>query len=168
MFKISYAFFIEWYIMTYWLVKSEPSEISIDDMQSFPKQTIEWFGIRNYQARNFMRDEMKLGDLAFFWHSSCKEPGIYGIVEVASNAHPDTHQYDIDSKYFDAKATVSQPIWMCVDFKFVEKTPYLSIAKLRNYQELADMQVLKKGNRLSITKVSDSEWKFIHKLIGNI
>jgi predicted RNA-binding protein with PUA-like domain len=151
--------------MGYWLIKSEPSEISIDDMKKFPNQTIEWFGIRNYQARNFMRDEMKLGDLAFFWHSSCKNPGIYGIVKVISNAHPDTYQYDINSHYYDAKATDQKPIWICVDFQFVEKTKYISISDLRQYEELSQMQVLQKGNRLSITKVSDNEWKFITGLL---
>lgn len=151
--------------MAHWLIKSEPSVISIDDMEGFPKQTIEWYGIRNYQARNFMRDDMHVGDTAFFWHSSCKEPGIYGVVKVASSAHPDTHQYDINSQYFDAKATKDKPIWICVDFKFVEKTKYLSINELRQYPELANMQVLQKGNRLSITKVSDFEWQFITKLL---
>lgn len=151
--------------MAHWLIKSEPSEISIDDMMNFPKQTIEWFGIRNYQARNFMRDEMMPNDLALFWHSSCKEPGIYGVVKVATKSHSDSHQFDINSKYFDSKATTAKPIWMCVDFKFVEKTKYISIAKLREHEELANMQVLQKGNRLSITKVSVQEWQFIMKLI---
>ena len=151
--------------MRYWLIKSEPSEISIDDMQGFPQQTIEWFGIRNYQARNFMRDEMQPDDLAFFWHSSCKEPGIYGIVKVASNVHPDSHQYDINSKYFDSKATITKPVWMCVDFKFAQKTKYISIQELRTYPELVNMQVLQNGNRLSITKVSNQEWQFIMNLL---
>lgn len=151
--------------MAYWLIKSEPSEISIDDMASFPNQTIEWFGIRNYQARNFMRDSMQIGDLALFWHSSCKEPGVYGIVKVVSKPHPDTHQFDPNSKYFEIKASTDKPIWMCVDFKFVKKTKYISIAGLREHAELTNMQVLRPGNRLSITSVTDDEWKFIEKLL---
>lgn len=153
--------------MAYWLIKSEPSEISIDDMAGFPAQTVEWFGIRNYQARNFMRDEMKLQDVALFWHSSCANPGIYGIVKVVTKAHPDSHQFDINSKYFDAKATPSKPIWMCVDFQFVAKTKYLSITELRKHDELAEMQVLQKGNRLSITRVMVEEWDFIMNLLNS-
>lgn len=152
--------------MAYWLIKSEPSAIGIDDMQNFPKQTIEWFGVRNYQARNFMRDEMQINDKALFWHSSCKEPGIYGIVKVVMGSHPDSHQFDINSQYFDSKATCSKPIWMCVDFQFVAKTKYLPITELRKHAELCNMQVLQKGNRLSITKVSTTEWEFIMQLLG--
>lgn len=153
--------------MQYWIIKSEPSEISIDDMQKMPNQTIDWFGIRNYQARNFMRDEMKIGDLALFWHSSCNNPGIYGIVEVVSDSHIDLHQFDINSKYYDAKASYDKPRWWCVDFKFVKKTKYISITELRKYSELENMQVLKNGNRLSITKVSTPEWIFISQLLGD-
>jgi predicted RNA-binding protein with PUA-like domain len=151
--------------MRYWLMKSEPSEVSIDDVWHLPGQSVEWFGVRNYQARNFMRDQMQVGDLVIFWHSSCKEPGIYGIVEVCSQAHPDSLQFDPTSAYFDPKSTMEQPRWWCVDVKFVAKTPYLSIAELREYPELADMQVLKRGNRLSITPVTLSEWEFIQGLL---
>lgn len=151
--------------MQYWLMKSEPSDISIDDLSNFPDQSVEWFGVRNYQARNFMRDLMKPGDLAFFWHSSCKEPGIYGIVKVKDGVHPDSKQFDKSSKYFDAKSTKENPRWWCVDVKLVKKTKYVSIANLREYSELSGMQVLQKGNRLSITRVSSKEWEFINKLI---
>ena len=151
----------------FWLFKSEPSEISIDDMANFPGQTIEWFGIRNYQARNFMRDQMRAGDKALFWHSSCKEPGIYGIVEVASAAHPDSYQFDPVSHYYDAKATNANPRWWCVDVKFVSKCKYLSIQALRTYPQLSSLRVLQKGNRLSITPVSQLEWEFILALNAN-
>ena len=152
--------------MNYWLIKSEPSEISIDDMANFPAQTIEWFGIRNYQARNFMRDHMKLGDKAFFWHSSCKEPGIYGIVTVASKVHADSQQFDPASNYYDAKATTLNPRWWCVDFKLVSKTKFISIRQLHEYPELEGMKVLQKGNRLSISPLTAAEWDFITVLLA--
>lgn len=153
--------------MRYWLMKSEPSECSIDSLAKLPKKTIEWFGIRNYQARNFMRDEMQIGDMAFFWHSSCKEPGIYGIVEVSTNVHPDTTQFDLESDYYDPASTQENPRWWCVDVSLFKKTRYISIKELRQYQELKNMQVLKKGNRLSITKLSKAEWDFINNVLIN-
>lgn len=149
----------------YWLIKSEPGELSIDDLAKLKNQTVEWFGIRNYQARNFMRDNMKAGDLALFWHSSCKQPGIYGIVSVDGQVHPDSHQFNPESKYFDIKATHDKPIWWCVDFKLVKKTKYISIKELREFESLSNMQVLQKGNRLSITRLSQDEWDFIQKLL---
>lgn len=151
--------------MNYWLMKSEPLECSITSLQSLPNQTIEWFGVRNYQARNFMRDEMQLGDLAYFWHSSCDNPGIYGVVEIASKPHPDTTQFNPSDDYYDPKSTQDNPRWWCVDVKFKLQTKYISISELRQYKELENMQVLKKGNRLSITKISLIEWKFIQKLL---
>ena len=151
--------------MQYWLIKSEPGAISIDDVANLPDQTIEWFGIRNYQARNFMRDNMLLGDKALFWHSSCKEPGVYGIVEIVTAAHPDSYQFNPESEYFDPKATSDRPRWWCVDVKFERKTAYLSIQELRQYPELAAMVVLQKGNRLSITPVASEEWQFILGLL---
>ena len=151
--------------MQYWLIKSEPGAISIDDVANLPDQTIEWFGIRNYQARNFMRDNMQIGDKAFFWHSSCKQPGIYGIVEIVTAAHPDSYQFSPESEYFDPKATSEKPRWWCVDVKFECKTSYLSIQELRNYSELAAMKVLQTGNRLSITPVASEEWQFILNLL---
>lgn len=147
--------------MRYWLMKSEPSELSIDSLANMPKQTIEWFGIRNYQARNFMRDEMQVGDRVLFWHSSCKEPGIYGVAEVATAAHIDSTQLKIDSEYYDPKSSPDKPRWWCVDVKLVAKCNYVSIGELRKHIELVDMQVLKKGNRLSITRVTKAEWDFI-------
>jgi predicted RNA-binding protein with PUA-like domain len=149
----------------YWLMKSEPGEVSIDDVMRMPAQTVEWFGVRNYQARNFMRDQMAVGDKALFWHSSCKEPGVYGIVTIATAAHPDSLQFQPDSEYFEPKSTSEKPLWWCVDVTFESKTPYLSIQELRNYPCLAEMKVLQKGNRLSITPLSDSEWWFIQNLL---
>ena len=152
--------------MKYWLMKSEPGEVSIDDVMNMPNQTVEWFGVRNYQARNFMRDEMQLGDRAIFWHSSCKEPGIYGIVTVATASHPDTLQFDPNSEYFEPKTTANKILWWCVDVKFERKTKYISIQELRQYPELETMRVLQKGNRLSITPITTEEWNIILTLIG--
>ncbi|MCX8515218.1 MAG: EVE domain-containing protein [Burkholderiales bacterium] len=152
--------------MQYWLMKSEPTEVSIDDLSSFKQQTVEWFGIRNYQARNFMRNQMQIGDLAFFWHSSCKQPGIYGIVKIVSKAHPDSLQFDINSEYYEPKSTPENPRWWCVDVQLVKKINYISIQQLRSYPELHTMQVLQKGNRLSITKVDGKQWNFIANLIN--
>lgn len=149
--------------MAYWLMKSEPSEVSIDDLQA--RKVVPWFGVRNYQARNFMRDAMQLGDLAFFYHSSCAEPGIAGICEVCAPAHPDATQFDPASPYFDAKATRDKPRWLCVDVKFVEKTRVFSIAALRRQPALAGMQILQRGNRLSITPVTADEWQAIMELL---
>ncbi|MBI1891994.1 MAG: EVE domain-containing protein [Burkholderiales bacterium] len=152
--------------MQYWLMKSEPGEVSIDDALSAPKQTVPWFGVRNYQARNFMRDGMRVGDGVLFYHSSCEEPGIAGIAEVAGTPYPDDTQFDKRSKYYDAKATREEPRWMMVDVRIVKKIPLVSLAALREAPELADMQILKRGNRLSITPVSPAEWRFItQKLI---
>ena len=145
--------------MAYWLMKSEPEEVSIDDLAA--QKSLPWFGVRNYQARNFMRDAMQLGDRAFFYHSSCAEPGIAGICAVCAPAHPDDTQFDPASLYFDAKATQENPRWQCVDVKFVQKTRLLGLAELRMQPALAGMQILQRGNRLSITSVSDAEWKFI-------
>ncbi|MFZ6815613.1 EVE domain-containing protein [Undibacterium sp. Rencai35W] len=150
--------------MAYWLMKSEPDEISIDDALS--ASTIPWFGVRNYQARNFMRDAMKVGDGVLFYHSSCPEPGIAGIAEVASTPYPDHTQFDPDSKYYDPKATLETPRWMMVDICAKRKTRLLSLAELRKNEALADMVVLQKGSRLSITPVTVSEWKFIQKLLA--
>jgi predicted RNA-binding protein with PUA-like domain len=147
--------------MRHWLMKSEPSDLSIDDLAKLPNQTAAWTGVRNYQARNFMRDEMKVGDLAFFYHSSCEEPGIAGIVEVVAPAHPDVTQFDRKSRYFDEEATRENPRWLNVDVKLVEKTRLIGLNELRSYRELATMRVLQKGNRLSITPVSGAEWNFI-------
>ena len=147
--------------MRYWLMKSEPDEVSIDDLAAMPKKTIAWFGVRNYQARNFMRDQMQLGDLAFFYHSSCPEPGIAGIVRVTKLAYPDASQFDRKSPYYDPKSTRDAPRWLNVDVTFVEKTRLIGLAALRSEPALAGMRVLQRANRLSITPVSPQEWKFI-------
>ena len=147
--------------MQYWLMKSEPTELSIDDLAKLPNRTVEWFGVRNYQARNFMRDDMKKGDLALFWHSSCKEPGIYGIVKIVTAPHPDSTQFVADSPYYDPKSAVDNPRWWCVDVELQQKTRYLSIGALREHPELNNLQVLQKGNRLSITPIDPAEWAFI-------
>ena len=150
--------------MRYWLMKSEPDEVSIDDLAAAPKKTTPWFGVRNYQARNFMRDQMQVGDKVFFYHSSCPEPGIAGICVVSKLAYPDASQFDRKSPYYDPKAKPDAPIWMNVDVKFIEKTRLIPLAELREHRELAQMRVLQRGNRLSITPVDPKEWAFIVKL----
>lgn len=150
--------------MRYWLMKSEPSEYSIDDLQR--DGHVAWFGVRNYQARNFMRDQMQVGDPVLFYHSSCDEPGIAGLAEVSSPAYPDETQFEAGGKYFDPKATRDKPRWFNVEVRFRKKTRLLSIAELRQYPELATMRILAKGNRLSITPVDPEEWKFILKQLG--
>ena len=147
--------------MRYWLMKSEPAEFSIDDLVRAAKNITPWFGVRNYQARNFMRDQMQLGDLAFFYHSSCEVPGIAGIVEIAKLAYPDATQFDRKSSYFDPKATRDNPRWFNVDVRLVKKTRLVPLSELRDYPRLAGMQLLQRGNRLSITPVDPAEWKFI-------
>ena len=147
--------------MRYWLMKSEPSDVSIDDLSSLPEKTIAWYGVRNYQARNFMRDQMSVGDPVFFYHSSCSEPGIAGIAEVCKLAYPDTTQFDPTSKYFDPKATSQSPRWFNVEVKFIKKTRLVGIKELRSYPELSSLRILQTGNRLSITPVDPSEWQFI-------
>ncbi|MEO6565681.1 MAG: EVE domain-containing protein [Casimicrobiaceae bacterium] len=150
--------------MGHWLMKSEPAEVSIDDLAAAKKQTIAWFGVRNYLARNYMR-EMKLRDRAFFYHSSCPEPGIAGIVEVSKLAYPDKSQFEAKGKYYDPKATKDNPRWFNVDVKLVEKTRLVSIAEMREASALADMVTLRKGNRLSITPVTAQEWSAVLQLL---
>jgi predicted RNA-binding protein with PUA-like domain len=152
--------------MRYWLMKSEPDEASIDDLATAPAQTLPWTGVRNYQARNFMRDTMQVGDGVLFYHSSCPEPGIAGLAKVVSTAYPDPTQFDKKSPYFDPKSTQEIPRWMLVDVRFVKKTPLISLAALREHTELADMRVLAKGNRLSITPVTEAEWRFITRRLA--
>jgi predicted RNA-binding protein with PUA-like domain len=146
-------------------MKSEPSEFCIDDLAAAPGKTTAWFGVRNYQARNFMRDQMRVGDKAFFYHSNCEEPGIAGIAEVCKLAYPDATQYDRKSKYYDPKATSQNLRWFNVDVRLVRKTRLASIKELRSYRELANMRVLQKGNRLSITPVDPREWEFITRVL---
>ncbi len=147
--------------MRYWLMKSEPDDVSIDDLAALPKKTIAWYGVRNYQARNFMRDQMTVGDLAFFYHSSCPEPGIAGIVRVSKAAYPDASQFDRKSPYYDAKATRAAPRWLNVEVTLVEKTRLVPLAELRTEPALTQMRVLQRANRLSITPVDPGEWSFI-------
>ncbi|HEX6136119.1 MAG TPA: EVE domain-containing protein [Casimicrobiaceae bacterium] len=150
--------------MRYWLMKSEPDEFSIDDLARAPKHTTPWFGVRNYQARNFMRDEMRVGDRAFFYHSSCPEPGIAGIVEISRLAYADATQFDPQSEYYDAKSTRAAPRWVNVDVTLVRKTRLVTVPTLRQTSGLADMVTLRRGNRLSITPVTPAEWKIIERL----
>jgi len=153
--------------MRYWLMKSEPAEFSIDDLAAAPRKTAPWFGVRNYQARNFMRDQMRVGDGVFFYHSSCEEPGIAGIAEIASNAYPDATQFERKSPYYDPKSSRDAPRWLHVDVRLVRKTRLVGLAELRGHPELAAMRVLARGNRLSITPVEPGEWEFINKrLLG--
>ena len=147
--------------MRYWLMKSEPSEFGIDDFAKTPKKSTPWFG-----ARNYMRDQMKVGDEVLFYQSSCPEPGIVGLARVASAAYPDETQWDKKSKYFDAKATHENPRWMLVDVKLAKKTRLLSLAEMREQGALADMTTLQRGNRLSITPVKPAELKAVLKLLG--
>jgi len=151
--------------MHYWLMKSEPSVFGVDDLAKRPKKTEPWNGVRNYQARNFMRDDMKRGDLVFLYHSSCPQPGIAGLMKISRNAYPDETQFDKNSEYFDAKATRENPRWLNVNVTLVRKTRLVSIQELRSHPELATMQILKRGNRLSITPVTQEEWQFIMALI---
>jgi predicted RNA-binding protein with PUA-like domain len=149
--------------MRYWLMKSEPEEVSIDDAMA--QKVIAWEGVRNYQARNFMRDVMRVGDGVLFYHSSCAEPGIVGLAEVASSSYPDPTQFDRKSTYFDSKATSENPRWMLVDVRALRKTRLLDLAEMRSKPELAEMVVLRRGNRLSITPVTAVEWKVILKML---
>ena len=147
--------------MAYWLMKSEPEEVSVDDLAAAPRKTVAWFGVRNYQARNYMRDQMQVGDHVFFYHSSCAEPGIAGIATVSKLAYPDVTQFDPKSLYFDPKATHDAPRWFNVEVKLMKKTRLMGIQELRSYPELAAMRTLQRGNRLSITPVEPAEWDFI-------
>ena len=152
--------------MRYWLMKSEPDEFSIDDLARAPKKSTAWFGVRNYQARNYMRDHMRVGDGVLFYHSSCEVPGIAGIARVASAPHPDESQFDRKSEYYDPKSKREEPRWMLVDVKLEKKTRVMPLDEMRGYPELADMVTLKRGNRLSITPVTEREWKFILKRLA--
>jgi predicted RNA-binding protein with PUA-like domain len=145
----------------FWLMKSEPSECSIDDALAAKNATVPWTGVRNYQARNFMRDQMHSGDGVLFYHSSCAEPGIAGLAEVASSPYPDATQFDRKSNYYDAAAKREEPRWVLVDVRALKKTRLVGIAELRAHPELADMVILRRGNRLSITPVTGAEWRFI-------
>ncbi len=152
--------------MAYWLMKSEPDEASIDDLAAAPRQTLPWTGVRNYQARNFMRDAMRSGDGVLFYHSSCAEPGIAGLARVAGGLAPDETQFDPASPYFDPKSPPEAPRWLQIDVVLERKTRLLSLAEMRQAPELATMRVLQRGNRLSITPVTDAEWRAVRRLLG--
>ena len=151
--------------MKYWLMKSEPNCFSIDDLIKSPNQTTYWYGVRNYQARNFMKNDMKIGDQVFFYHSNCTPPGIVGIAKVVSEAYPDFTAFDPFSEHPDPKSTPEKPRWHMVDVQFVKKFPHIiSLHQLKEYPELEQMQLLRRGNRLSILPISSDEWQFIVNL----
>jgi len=151
--------------VNYWLIKSEPEEFSIDDLEQRPKQTEHWDGVRNYQARNFMRDDMKIGDQVFFYHSNCEPPGIVGIAEVVKEGYPDHTAFDPGDKHYDPKSDPDNPRWMMVDVKFVSKfRGTLSLADLKQQKPLKDMRLLQKGNRLSVMPVEKKDWDYIIQL----
>lgn len=166
MVRDGHLFFSHMPTRNYWLMKSEPSECSIDDLAAAQKQTVPWFGVRNYQARNYMRDQMQIGDGVLFYHSSCPEPGVVGLASVSSAAYPDETQFDEKGHYYDAKSTREAPRWMLVDVTLERKTRLLPLAEMREAPELASMIVLKQGNRLSITPVTAQEWKAVLKRLG--
>lgn len=145
----------------YWLMKSEPDECSIDDALAAPGATVPWTGVRNYQARNFMRDAMRVGDGVLFYHSSCPQPGIAGVARVASTTRPDPTQFDPASPYFDPKSAPDNPRWLLLDVQALQKTRLIGLPELRATPALADLQILQRGNRLSITPVSEEHWRFI-------
>jgi predicted RNA-binding protein with PUA-like domain len=146
--------------MNYWLMKTEPDTFSIDDLKR--KKHEAWDGVRNYQARNFMRDDMRVGDGVFFYHSNCAEPGIAGLAEVATDAYPDPSQFDPKSKYFDPGSSRDNPRWMLVDVTFVKKLKrVITLDELKNHKALTDMRLLRKGNRLSVMPVEAADWKYI-------
>lgn len=152
--------------MRYWLMKSEPEAFSIDDLASRPQQTELWDGVRNYQARNMMRDEMQVGDLAFFYHSNAKPSGIAGVMRIARTACPDPTQFEMASKYYDPTSTPDAPRWMTVEVTFVSKCPQLlALEQLKQDPALSGMQLLRKGNRLSVMPVAKEHWHYIMQLI---
>ncbi len=146
--------------MQYWLMKSEPETYSIDDLKEF--QTDHWDGIRNYQVRNFFRDQMKIGDKAFFYHSNCKEPGIVGLMEIASEAYPDHTAFDSKEKYFDAKSDPENPRWLMLDVNYIRHTKRnITLSELRDHSSIKEMRLLQKGNRLSVIPMTKKEWDYI-------
>jgi predicted RNA-binding protein with PUA-like domain len=147
--------------MKYWLMKSEPDECSIDDVLAAPARTTPWSGVRNYQARNFMLKEMTVGDGVLFYHSSCPEPGIAGLAEVASAAYVDETQFDPKSDYYDPQSSRDQPRWFNVDVRALRKTRLVPLEEMRRQKQLQNMVTLRPGNRLSITPVTAAEWKHI-------
>jgi predicted RNA-binding protein with PUA-like domain len=152
--------------MPYWLMKSEPDEVSFDDVLAAPQSTVAWFGVRNYQARNFMRDGMRVGDGILFYHSSCAVPGVAGVAKVASTPYPDATQFDPDSPYFDPRATREAPRWISLDVTAVAQGRYLPLSELRGVPELEEMVLLQKGSRLSVSPVTPGQWNKILTMAG--
>jgi len=153
--------------MNYWLLKTEPNTYSIDHLK---KEKIgHWEGVRNYQARNYLRDQLKVGDLAFFYHSNCETPGIVGLCEVVKEGYPDYFAWNPKSKYFDPKSTPERPIWFMVDVTFKEKFPTtLSLTELKTMSELSEMAVVQRGSRLSVQPVSEKHFRLLMTTIKNI
>jgi predicted RNA-binding protein with PUA-like domain len=148
--------------MKYWLMKSEPDVFGIDDLKNASGKTEPWDGVRNYQARNMMRDDMKPGDLAFFYHSNCKEPGIAGIMEIVREGYPDISAFDVDAKYFDPKSDPGKPRWYRVDVRHVRKLKrIITLSELKEHSEVAGLPLVRRGNRLSILPVSRQQWEYI-------
>jgi len=152
--------------MRHWLMKSEPHDVSIDDLAATPDAAITWTGVRNYQARNFMRDQMAIGDLALFYHSGCANIGVVGIVEIVSNAYPDPTQFIPGGYYFDPKATQETPRWVSVDIRFVSKGTYVPLSALRADPDLAELRILAKGSRLSITPVERADFALVRRMLA--
>jgi predicted RNA-binding protein with PUA-like domain len=155
--------------MRHWLIKSEPATFSIDDLVAAPKKTTSWEGVRNFQARNMLRDEFAVGDLAFFYHSSCPEPGIAGIVEVVRPGYPDPSAWNRKSRYYDAKSPENKPLWYTVDVRLKQRFPaVLPLTRLREHEsgKLAGLLLLRRGNRLSVTPVETNHWAFILSLMS--
>ena len=151
--------------MKYWLMKSEPNEFSIDDLAQRKGQTEHWDGVRNYQARNMMRDEMTTGDLVFFYHSNCDEPGIVGLARIVREAYPDHTAFDPDNKHYDPKSKPDKPSWYMVDVGFERKLKRtISLAELKDRPELAECPLVRRGNRLSVMPVTEAQWEFILSL----
>lgn len=148
--------------MNYWLMKSEPDVFSIDDLAK--KKRSGWDGVRNYQARNYMRDQMRVGDQVFFYHSNAEPPGIAGIAKVCKESHPDPTQFDKKSEYYDPKATKEKPIWFMVEVEFVKKLPLITLETLKNQRALSDLALVQKGTRLSVMPVQEKHWKMILSL----
>ena len=149
--------------MKYWLMKNEPDDYSIEDLKR--DKTEPWDGIRNYQVRNMIRDDMSVGDLAFFYHSNCEIPGIYGLMTIASDAYPDHTAFDKKAKYYDARSKKDKPTWLMVDVRFKRKLKkIITLKDLKSYKQLSNMRVVQRGNRLSITEVNKKDWEFILKL----
>lgn len=151
--------------MNYWLMKSEPETFGIQDLYNRPNQTEHWDGVRNYQARNMMRDDMKIGDLAFFYHSNCEQPGIVGVMEIVREGYPDCSAFDPNDKHYDPKSKPDNPRWIMVDVKYVKALRRtITLKELKQKAELADLALVRPGNRLSIMPVNKQHWEFILNL----